>query len=130
MLTVMRDYGAYGLAAPQIGLPWQIFAIECTKKHLMMIDEAVRKTEEIETFPIRIFINPQLKITDYTPITFHEQCLSIQGFSAVVPRAYEIEITALNAAAEQFTWKARGWPARVAQHEYDHLQVRVRAKKK
>lgn len=121
----MRHYGACGLSGPQIGLPWQIFAIEFTEKHAQMIDAEVRKTHEIKIVPTQIFINPQLKITDYTSIAFHEVCESIRGYSAVVPRAYEVEINALDASAQQFTWKACGWPARIAQHEYDHLQVRL-----
>lgn len=120
----MRGYGAYGLSGPQIGLPWQIFVMEFTEKHMRTHDETVRKTRDMKIVPLQIFINPRLKVIDHTPVAFHEGCESVRGFSAVVPRAYEVEITALNALAEQFTWKASGWPARIAQHEYDHLQVR------
>ncbi|XP_014487892.1 PREDICTED: peptide deformylase, mitochondrial-like, partial [Dinoponera quadriceps] len=129
LIYVMQSYGSCGLSGPQIGLPWQIFAIEYTEKHIKMIDEAVRKAREIKIVPTQIFINPQLKITDHTSINFHEVCESIRGYSAVVPRAYEVEITALDASAQQFTWKACGWPARIAQHEYDHLQVGLNMKK-
>lgn len=124
MINVMRSYEACGLSGPQIGLPWQMFAIEVTEKH-MKLDNAVKKAREMQVVPLQIFINPQLRITDHTSIVFHEGCESVRGFSAVVPRAYEIEITALNLRAEQFTWKARGWPARIAQHEYDHLQGKL-----
>lgn len=126
----MRAYDAYGLSGPQIGLPWQIFAIECTEKTMKGVEESVRKAHEMNVVPMTIFINPELKVIDYTPITLYEECASIQGYSAAVPRAYEVEITALNASAEQFTWRARGWSARIAQHEYDHLQVRVARGKK
>lgn len=88
-------------------------------------EETVRKAQEMNVVPLTIFINPELKVIDFTPITLYEGCESIRGFSAAVPRAYEVEITALNASAERFTWRARGWSARIAQHEYDHLQVRV-----
>jgi len=124
----MRAYDAYGLSGPQIGLPWQIFAIECSEKTMMGIEKTVRKAHEMNIVPMTIFINPELKIIDHTPITLYEGCESIRGFSAAVPRAYEVEITALNASAELFTWRARGWSARIAQHEYDHLQVRLRWK--
>lgn len=89
------------------------------------VEESVRKTHEMSIVPMTIFINPELKVIDYTPITLYESCESIRAHTAAVSRAYEVEITALNSSAEQFTWRARGWPARVAQHEYDHLQVRV-----
>ena len=88
------------------------------------VEKTVRKTHEMNIIPMTIFINPELKVIDYTPITLYEGCESIRGYSAAVPRAYKVEIKALNASAEQFTWKACGWSARIAQHEYDHLQVR------
>lgn len=126
----MQNYKACGMSAPQIGLPWQMFAIEHTKEHMKMTDEVVSKVYEMEIIPTTVFINPELKIIDHTPIMLYEGCESIRGYSAAVPRAYEIEITALNISAEQFTWKARGWSARIAQHEYDHLQVRFKKETK
>lgn len=126
----MQAYGACGLSAPQIGLPWQVFAIEYTTEHMNTTDEVIKKVQEMEIIPTTVFINPELKIIDHTPIMFYEGCESIRGYSASVPRAYEIEITALNTSAEQFTWKAHGWSARIAQHEYDHLQVRFREETK
>jgi len=97
LTSVMRSYGACGLSGPQIGLPWQIFVIEYTKEHMKTSHEVIRKIHEESIIPLTVFINPELKI---------------------------LEITALNASAEKFSWRARGWSARIAQHEYDHLQVR------
>jgi len=92
--------------------------------------EVIRKIHEESIIPLTVFINPELKILDYTPVSYYEMCESIRGYCATVPRAYEVEITALNASAEKFTWRARGWSARIAQHEYDHLQVRSRQRNK
>ncbi|KAL6446214.1 hypothetical protein ACFW04_001082 [Cataglyphis niger] len=125
LINIMRSYEACGMSGPQIGLPWQIFAIEYTEKHVKAIHEVVKKVHEVEIIPMTLFINPELKVIDHTPIILHEGCESIRGYSAAVPRAYEVEITALNASAEQFTWKGRGWSARIAQHEYDHLQGKL-----
>ncbi|KYN03390.1 PREDICTED: peptide deformylase, mitochondrial-like [Cyphomyrmex costatus] len=125
LINVMRAYNTFGLSGPQIGLPWQIFAIQCTEEIMEGVEEGLRKTREMNIIPVTIFINPELKVIDYTPITLYEGCGSILGYSAAVPRAYEVEIKALNASAEQFTWKARGWSARIAQHEYDHLQGKL-----
>jgi len=69
LINVMRTYDAYGLSGPQIGLPWQIFAIECTEKTMMGIEKTVKKAHKINIVPMMIFINPELKIIDYTPIT-------------------------------------------------------------
>lgn len=129
LISVMRQYEACGLSGPQIGLPWQIFAIEHTAQHMKTDHEVINKVHEMKIIPVTIFINPELKVIDHTPIIFYEGCESIRGYSAAVPRAYEVEVTALNASAEQFTWRGRGWSARIVQHEYDHLQVRFREKK-
>ncbi|XP_029163679.1 peptide deformylase, mitochondrial-like [Nylanderia fulva] len=125
LINVMRQYEACGMSGPQIGLPWQIFAIEHTEQHMKMDHQVINKVHEMEIIPVTIFINPELKVIDYTPIIFYEGCESIRGYSAAVPRAYEVEVTALNASAEQFTWRGRGWSARIAQHEYDHLQGKL-----
>ncbi|GAB1869430.1 Peptide deformylase [Camponotus japonicus] len=122
LINIMRSYDACGMSGPQIGLPWQIFAIEHTMEHMKTSDEVIKKAHEMEVIPMTIFINPELKVIDHTPIILYEGCESVRGYSAAVPRAYEVEITALNASAEQFTWRGRGWSARIAQHEYDHLQ--------
>lgn len=121
----MRRYGACGLSGPQIGLPWQIFAVEYTNEDLKKVQEIMRKVQEIKVIPLTIFINPKIKVVDHTTIMYYEGCESIRGYTASVPRAYEVEVTALNRSAQQFTWRAQGWPARIAQHEYDHLQVRI-----
>lgn len=121
----MRRYGACGLSGPQIGLPWQVFAIEFTNEDLKKIEEALRKIREVKIIPLTVFINPEIKIIDHTPIMCYEGCESIRGYSASVPRAYEIEVTALNRSAQQFTWRAQGWSARIAQHEHDHLQGKM-----
>ncbi|XP_072758982.1 peptide deformylase, mitochondrial [Anoplolepis gracilipes] len=125
LISIMRSYKACGLSGPQIGLPWQIFAIEYTEEYMKESHDIIKKVHEMEVIPVTIFINPELKIIDHTSVTLYEGCESIRGYSAAVPRAYEVEITALNASAEQFTWRGRGWSARIAQHEYDHLQGKL-----
>lgn len=112
-----------GLSANQIGLPYQIFLVEVTEKHLEKFDDAYRKSRQMELVPFQVFINPKMKIIDYASLKHTEQCLSILGYSAVVPRAKSIRIEALDASGKPFVWNADGWAARVAQHEMDHLQV-------
>ncbi|XP_068595533.1 peptide deformylase, mitochondrial [Brachionichthys hirsutus] len=55
------------------------------------------------------------------PAHFQEACESIAGFSGSVPRYLSVEVTGLNENGEDVTWKASGWPARILQHEMDHL---------
>ncbi|KAF7995680.1 hypothetical protein HCN44_006787 [Aphidius gifuensis] len=125
LIKTMRRYGAYGLAAPQIGLSLQLFAMETTKAQL---DDAVQSKsagQPMDVVPLKIFINPKMKILDHTTTSYPENCASICGFSAHVPRAKSLEIEALDLDGKLFKWKAEGWPAKIAQHEMDHLQGKV-----
>src|SRR5262249_41607435 len=53
---------------------------------------------------------------------FFEGCLSLQGLLAVVPRALEVRVDALDEHGRPVRIEARGWHARILQHEIDHLQ--------
>ena len=76
----------------------------------------------IALVPLKIFINPTLKIIDSNMLAFREGCLSVAGYSAIVPRAKEVEVSGLDDTGNRVTWRVAGWPARIAQHEMDHLK--------
>jgi peptide deformylase len=59
---------------------------------------------------------------DGEKVEFHEGCLSLAGFSAVVPRAQSVRVEYLNERGEPGSVNATGWYARILQHEIDHLQ--------
>ncbi|XP_076295795.1 peptide deformylase, mitochondrial isoform X2 [Lasioglossum baleicum] len=120
---VMRRYRMSGLAAPQVGVPLQVFAIEVRKIELERIDSRIREALEMEEVPLTYFINPTMQIQNPEEIVFSETCGSVTGFRANVPRAKEVEIKAVNPIGTTFSWKAKGWTSRIAQHEFDHLQV-------
>lgn len=121
---VMRKCGTVGLSAPQIGLPWQLFAIEITEESLREF-HPYYQNHNVETCPLTYFINPKLKVTNPEKIVLYEMCGSIPDYCAEVPRVKEIEIEAYNRLGEPFCWKAKNWLARIAQHEFDHLQGRL-----
>jgi peptide deformylase len=52
---------------------------------------------------------------------FFEGCLSVTGFSALVPRARTVSVEFLNERGMKQTLEASGWYARILQHEIDHL---------
>lgn len=118
----MKSFGAVGLAAPQIGLSWQLFALEITEKNLESVHPYIRETYKMETHPLTYFINPTMEIVNPEIISCTETCGSLLCYYAEVPRATEIRIEALNRFGEPFTWRAKNWTARVAQHEMDHLK--------
>ncbi|PIK50052.1 putative peptide deformylase, mitochondrial-like [Apostichopus japonicus] len=122
MVKVMRKTGGVGLAAPQIGVGKQVIIAEFTKKHAKVWTEEKFAAREALLFPLKVFINPELKVLDSRQITLPEGCLSIKGFYANVPRAYKVEISGYNEHAEHVTWTAHGYSARILQHEVDHLR--------
>jgi peptide deformylase len=71
--------------------------------------------------PVRVFVNPVVSPVGDEKVTFFEGCLSVAGFAALVPRYRELEISGLDEKGQPVTWRVRGWPARIVQHELDHL---------
>ncbi|XP_071199239.1 peptide deformylase, mitochondrial-like isoform X1 [Salvelinus alpinus] len=91
-----------------------------------MLDHSLPAAHEVcglTTVPLRIFINHQLRVLDGRTVKFQEACESISGFSATVPHYLSVEVPGLNEKAEPVTWQVSGWPARILQHEMDHLDV-------
>ncbi|XP_070687114.1 peptide deformylase, mitochondrial [Pempheris klunzingeri] len=121
MVKVMRKLECVGLSAPQIGVPLRILALEYSVKMLEESSPAERELRGLSIQPLRIFVNPQLRILDGRTVLFQEACESISGFSATVPRYLSVEVSGLNEKGEAVTWQAVGWPARILQHEMDHL---------
>ncbi|XP_017789551.1 PREDICTED: peptide deformylase, mitochondrial-like [Habropoda laboriosa] len=118
---VLRKSGTVGLSAPQLGLSWQLFALEITEQSLKELHPYYRKYN-IEPFPLTYFINPKIKIINPEKTVCYEMCGSIPYYCAQVPRAKEIQIEAFNRLGEPFRFKAKDVLARIAQHEMDHLQ--------
>jgi len=111
MRETMRDAPGVGLAAPQIGLPLQLAVIE---------DVAEIEATERAPVPFHVIANPRLTLGTEM-VDFFEGCLSVEGFQAVVPRARTVQVEALDHRGEPVTIDARGWYARILQHEIDHL---------
>ena len=107
MKKEMKDNMGVGLAANQIGKDLAIFVIE-------------PKLTENSKFP-DVYINPE--ITEYSNDTdyMEEGCLSIPGFFVQIKRAKKIRIKFIDETGEKKKLKAKGFLARVLQHETDHL---------
>uniref|UniRef100_UPI0037E8F59E peptide deformylase, mitochondrial n=1 Tax=Semicossyphus pulcher TaxID=241346 RepID=UPI0037E8F59E len=121
LVKVMRKMECVGLSAPQVGVPLRILALEYPEKMLEESSPASREARGLSAQPLRIFVNPQLRVLDGQTALFQEACESISGFSATVPRYLSVEVSGLNEKGEAITWQASGWSARIIQHEMDHL---------
>lgn len=93
LVKVMRKLNCVGLSAPQIGVPLRILALEYPEKMLAESSPISRKARGLSVQPLRIFVNPQLRVLDGQTVLFQEACESISGFSATVPRYLSVEVS-------------------------------------
>jgi peptide deformylase len=122
MRDAMRDAPGVGLAAPQIGLPLQLAVIEDREDLLKSFSAEDLAERERRPVPFQVIINPVIAYSSDDKKNFYEGCLSLPGFSAVVPRARTIRVEYLDERAEPQFVQASGWYARILQHEIDHLR--------
>jgi len=115
MFETMREYTGIGLAAPQVHQSVRIFVAGVREG---IIGPAI--TED-EGMPYMTLINPEVTRIGGLTDEAWEGCLSIPDVRGLVPRAAEIRVKALDRAGKRMTFTAKGLPARVIQHETDHL---------
>jgi len=121
MREVMRAAPGVGLAAPQIGISLQLAVIEDRAEYVKDIDPQILADRERKPVPFLVLINPQIVERSADEAEFFEGCLSLSGFSAVVKRARGVTVEFLDREGNPQRMEARGWFARILQHEIDHL---------
>ena len=121
MRDTMRDAPGVGLAAPQIGVPLQLVVIEDPSEAVQKLSPQEAAERERRPVPFQVLINPVLTIPEGALVEFFEGCLSLAGYTAIVPRATRVYVEGLNEHAEPVRIDATGWYARILQHEIDHL---------
>ena len=111
MVETMREAPGVGLAAPQVGVSSRLIVIEFGD-------------EEDEEAPKKLYvvINPEIVRTDSEIVTGVEGCLSIPEMVGNVERFESITVRGLNRRGQPVKIKAKGWLARIFQHEIDHLE--------
>src|ERR1700740_2739332 len=87
MRDTMQDAPGVGLAAPQVGQSLQLAVIEDKAEYHKNLSEADLKARERKPVPFQVIINPQIELLTPSDIAFHEGCLSLRGFMAVVSRS-------------------------------------------
>jgi peptide deformylase len=125
MKDTMRAAPGVGLAAPQIGVSVQLAIIEDRAEYQKKLTPAQLSQRRREPVPFHVIINPRIVSSDDTQVEFFEGCLSIAGYSAMVPRAQAVTVEYLDESAEHRRVQASGWYARILQHEIDHLAGRL-----
>jgi peptide deformylase len=110
MVESMREAPGVGLAAPQIGVSMRVVVVEYGK-------------EDDENAPLKLYmlVNPEITRASDTLVTGTEGCLSVPGYAGEVARLEEITVKGQNRLGKTVRIKAKGWLARIFQHEIDHL---------
>jgi peptide deformylase len=121
MRETMHDAPGVGLAAPQVGQSLQLAVIEDKPEYTRDAPADTIKERERKPVPFHVIINPKLTLAPGSSIEFFEGCLSLNGFTAVVPRAHNVTVECLDHRGEPKVIRASGWYARILQHEVDHL---------
>jgi peptide deformylase len=121
MRETMHDAPGVGLAAPQIGMSLRLAIIEDRPEYHRPLDPAVLAQRERAPVPFHVLFNPKITTRSEDTVAFYEGCLSVAGFSALVPRARRVTVEYLDETAAPRRLEASGWYARILQHEIDHL---------
>lgn len=121
MTAAMRAAPGVGLAAPQLSVSLQVLVLEDRAELQASLTKEELAERERVPVPLRVFVNPTLTPIGEEQATFFEGCLSVSGYAALVKRWREVEVTGLDERGQPQTWRVRGWPARILQHEVDHL---------
>ncbi len=108
MIDTMREYSGVGLAAPQVHEGLRLFV-------------ALLAEDPDDDTAATVVVNPEI-----VPITGAreeggEGCLSIPDIRGLVPRFTAITVQALDRDGRPSELHLKGFAARVAQHEADHL---------
>ena len=105
------DPEGVGIAAPQVGRSLQIFLMKPEKDS-----------------PITVVINPTIKLIgkpakrkSKSGGSMLEGCLSLKDIWGTVERPPKVHIKYLDETGKEHEKTVLGWPARIIQHEYDHL---------
>ena len=113
MIDTMREAPGVGLAAPQVGVSERVIVVEYFEN-----DE-----EEDEAAPKKLYVmvNPEIKQVSEETEEGVEGCLSVPGWQGEVERALQVTVKGQTRRGQPMKVKAKGWMARIFQHEIDHL---------
>ena len=108
MIDIMIETKGVGLAGPQAGVNLRIFVV------------SIDGTKE----SAKVYINPTIKV-EGSIVAIEEGCLSLPGVYGKIKRYSKCTVTATDLEGSEFTEVGDGLPARIFQHEYDHLEGRM-----
>jgi peptide deformylase len=123
MVETMMDANGAGLAAPQVHIPLRVVVFQAPDDRA---DPGPAGDERFDhTAPLTVLINPEIEVLDPALEGGWEGCLSVPGLRGWVERPAHIRYRGVGLDGEMIERVARGFHARVVQHECDHLDGRL-----
>ena len=108
MIDTMHEYHGVGLAAPQVHQGVRLFV-------------ALLEEESDSSTAATVVVNPEIVPNTSAKEEGWEGCLSIPDIRGLVSRLTDITVRALDRHGRAVELRLRDFPARVAQHETDHV---------
>jgi peptide deformylase len=107
MKDLMQEANGVGLAATQVGVLRRVFVFSPEEEHVFAL------------------VNPSVELRGDEKETDDEGCLSIQGVTVPVERVTAVRLEGRDENGEEVGYDLEGMAARIAQHEYDHLDGKL-----
>ena len=112
MRDTLIDSEGVGLAAPRIGKDIRLFVVDGTP--FEDVDPTAKDFK-------RVCINPEIVEESDIEVLLNEGCLSVPGIHEDVYRPESVTLRYFDLDFVEHEEQLTGWPARIVQHEYDHL---------
>lgn len=119
MVETMIAAPGTGLAAPQVAVSQRVIVVRLPD------DEESKEEYGDQAGVLYVVANPQIIKHSRMMVSGVEACLSIPGYFGEVDRYESVIITGQDRQGKPLRVKAKGWQARVFQHEIDHLDGRL-----
>jgi peptide deformylase len=119
MVETMIDANGAGLAAPQVHVPLRVVVFQAPEERA---DQELSEEERFDhTASLTVLINPEIEVVEAAQEGGWEGCLSVPGLRGFVERPAHIRYRGFDLEGQQIVRTAKGFHARVVQHEVDHL---------
>ncbi|MBI1328524.1 MAG: peptide deformylase [Alphaproteobacteria bacterium] len=119
MVETMIDANGAGLAAPQVHVPLRLVVFQAPAERS---EEGLSEEERFDhTAPLTVLMNPKIEVLSKDVEGGWEGCLSVPGLRGFVERPAHIRYSGTDHEGKRIVRTAKGFHARVVQHELDHL---------
>jgi len=120
MLETMRAAKGIGLAAPQVGLPLQLFVLDVRDAESRPVLDG-REEDPARIMPM-VLANAEVSVPEGEALCYDEGCLSFPGVRGSVARIERATVRYRDADGAPHVLECSGLLARCVQHEHDHCQ--------